>query len=137
MPVAEFAFPGPVRDKLVAAILSGEKTATASLVREYELEGSPLPQLGGRSVVVDSHERPVGVIETTEVAVVRVGDVDEQFARDEGEGFESVADWRAAHERFWHGDEFRASIGEPAFTIDDRTQMVAERFRLVERFTST
>ena len=137
MRVAEFAFPGPVRDALVAAILAGAKTATAGLVHEYELEGEPLPHPGERSVVVDSREQPVAVIETTEVAVVRVGDVDEQFARDEGEGFESVADWRAAHERFWHGDEFRASIGDPAFTVDDDTQMVAERFRLFERFTSS
>lgn len=137
MPVAEFAFPGPLRDRLVAAVLAGEKTATAGLVHEHELEGTPLPQVGERFVVVDSHERPVAVIETTEVAVVRVGDVDERFARDEGEGFESVADWRAAHEGFWQGDEFRASIGDPAFTVDDDTQVVAERFRVVERFTSS
>ena len=51
-------------------------------------------------------------------------DVDERFARDEGEGFETVADWRAAHERFFGG--YR---NEP-FTDD--TLIVAERFRLVE-----
>ncbi|WP_221411619.1 hypothetical protein [Arthrobacter crusticola] len=28
-PIAEFAFPGPLRDKLVAAILSGVKTLDA------------------------------------------------------------------------------------------------------------
>lgn len=27
------------------------------------------------------------------------GQVDLRFARDEGEGFKSVADWQAAHER--------------------------------------
>ena len=134
MRVSEFAFPGPVRDRLVRAILQGEKTATAGLVLEYELEGEELPELGERTVVVDSAERPVAVIETTEVRVVRAADVDDAFAVDEGEGFSGYDDWRAAHERFWHSDEFRAALGDPAFTVDDDTQVVTERFRLVERY---
>jgi uncharacterized protein YhfF len=73
------------------------------------------------------------VIETTEVRVVRAGDVDERFARDEGEGFESVADWRAAHERFWGPTPEREAAGEPPFVVDDATLVVCERFRLVER----
>jgi hypothetical protein len=32
LPVAEFAFPGPLRDQLVAAILAGEKTTTSAAV---------------------------------------------------------------------------------------------------------
>ena len=123
LPVCHFAYPGPLRDQLVAAVLSGEKTATASLREEYEPHGpDPLPQVGERSVVVDSDNRPVAIIETTELRVVPAGEVDERFARDEGEGFESVADWRAAHERFWG----------PEREIDDATLVVCERFRLVE-----
>jgi uncharacterized protein YhfF len=75
----------------------------------------------------------VAVIETTEVRIVSAGDVDEQFARDEGEDFESVADWRAAHERFWGPTPEREAVGEPAWEIDDSTLVVCERFRLVER----
>ena len=37
----------------------------------------------------------------TEARVVPAGEIDEQFARDEGEGFESVEDWRVAHEHFF------------------------------------
>jgi uncharacterized protein YhfF len=64
-----------------------------------------------------------------------MGDVDLQFAIDEGEGFESVAAWRDAHEDFWNGylDEIRAGIGDPAFALTDDTLVVCERFRLVER----
>ena len=61
-------------------------------------------------------------METTDVRVVRAADVDLAFAVDEGEGFETVADWRSAHEGFWAQHE-----------IDDDTLIVAERFRLVER----
>ena len=131
LPRAYFAFPGALRDKLVAAILSGAKTSTSSLLVEYEHDGEPLPKTGEQSVVVDSEERPVAVIETTEVTVVRLGDVDLQHAIDEGEGFSTVADWRHAHERFWHSPEVLADLGDPGFQVDDDTQVVAERFRLI------
>ncbi|HEX8631001.1 MAG TPA: RNA-binding protein, partial [Catenuloplanes sp.] len=50
---------------------------------------------------------------------------------DEGEGDRSVAQWRAGHERFWHGAQMRAVMGQPDFTVDDDTLVVALRFRLV------
>ncbi|SCL20807.1 Uncharacterized protein YhfF [Micromonospora nigra] len=133
LPKAEFAFPGPLRDQLVAAILSGAKTSTTGLLIEYERDGDPLPVAGARSVVVDSDDRPVAVIEVTGVRVVRLADVDLAHARDEGEGYASVARWRAGHEGFWHGSEFRAYLGDPEFTVDDDTYAVLERFRVVER----
>jgi uncharacterized protein YhfF len=129
---AYFAFPGPLRDQLVAAILAGAKTSTSSLLADYEHGDEPLPRVGERSVVMDSGDRPVAVIETTGVHVVRLGDVDLQHALDEGEGYESVAAWRAGHEEFWHSPQARAELGDPAFTVTDDTLMVAERFRLVE-----
>ncbi|MBQ1071564.1 ASCH domain-containing protein [Micromonospora sp. C31] len=132
-PLAEFAFPGPLRDSLVAAILSGAKTSTSSLVLGYERADEPLPEVGQRSAVVDSAGRRVAVIETTDVRVVRLGDVDLRHALDEGEGYESVAQWRAGHETFWHSAEVRAELGDPGFTVDDDTQVLLQRFRLVHK----
>jgi uncharacterized protein YhfF len=83
-------------------------------------------------VVVDSGGRPVGVIELTEVRVLPLGDVDRQHALDEGEGFSGVGDWRRGHEDYWHSAEYRAAIGQPGFTVDDSTLVIALRFRLVE-----
>ena len=71
LPVVEFAFPGPLRDQLVAAILAGEKTTTSGLVVDYEHENEPLPVPGLRQVVVDSAGSPVAVIETTAVRVMQ------------------------------------------------------------------
>lgn len=137
MPVAEFAFPGPLRDELVAAVLRGEKTATAGLLSDYEREGDTIARPGERQVVVDSDGAPVAVIEIDEARILRVDEVDEAFARDEGEGFRTVAEWRAAHERFWHSyaDETRAWLGDPDWRVADDTQIVAERFHLVRRLT--
>ena len=131
---AYFAFPGPLRDRLVAAILDGTKTTTSSLVAGYT-DDEPLPRVGERSAVMDSADRPVAVIETTEVRVIRVGDVDLRHAVDEGEGFETVAAWRADHEEFWHSPQVRAELGE-TFTVGDDTPMVAERFRVISRTDS-
>ena len=131
LPVAEFAFPGPLRDQLVAAIVAGDKTTTSGLVASYEHEGEPLPHPGLRQMVVDSSGNPVVAIETTAVRVIRLADVDLAHALGEGEGYKSVADWRAGHERFWHSADMRAAMGDPEFTVDDDTLVVAQTFRLI------
>jgi uncharacterized protein YhfF len=110
----------PLCRQLVEAVLRGDKTATAGLYGD-----EPLPRVGDRFLLLDYDDEPVAVVETTEVRVLCVDEVDLQFARDEGEGFETVADWREAHERFWVDREIR-----------DDTLIVAERFRLVERLTT-
>ncbi|SFB47579.1 Uncharacterized protein YhfF [Amycolatopsis marina] len=132
---AEFAFPGPLRDRLVAAVLSGEKTSTTGLLAEYEHYREPLPRVGERERVIDSAGAGVAVIETTEVHVVPLSEVDIQHAIGEGEGYTSVAQWRAGHEEFWHSDEMRAALGDPGFSVDDSTPVVAVRFEVVERFS--
>jgi uncharacterized protein YhfF len=131
----ELGFAGTaLRDQLVAAVLRGEKTATAGLLVDYERDREPLPEVGERLALVDNEGRDVAVVEITEVRVLRIVDADLQFARDEGEGFASVADWREAHDRFWrsYANEIRDYLGDPGWDVDDDTLFVAERFRLVE-----
>ncbi|OZF34485.1 RNA-binding protein [Rhodococcus sp. 14-2483-1-1] len=129
LPIVEFAYPGPLRDKLVAAVLSGAKTSTASLLVQYTDE--ELPKVGQRGAVVDSAGVVVGTIETIAVDVVALKDVSLQHALDEGEGYADVAQWRSGHERFWHSAEVREELGDPHFSVDDDTQVVLERFVLV------
>ena len=112
-----------LRRTLVESVLRGDKTATAGLAADHAPNTTdPLPQSGDRWLLLDFDDQPVAVVETTEVRVLPAGQVDLKFARDEGEGFESVADWRAAHERFWADQQ-----------ITDETPIVAERFKLIER----
>ena len=117
LPDFGLGYPGTeLRGQLVAAVLAGEKTATAGLADEEEP-----PRPGDRFALHDADERVVGVVEVTEAQVIPAREIDLEFARDEGEGFESVEDWRLAHERF-----FERPIG-------DDTGIVAIRFQLVER----
>ena len=131
LPVAEFAFPGPLRDKLVAAILAAPRPPRAAWSRGTRRNTSHCRDpVSARSWWTPPP--PVAVIETTGVRVVRLGDVDTDHALGEGEGFTSVAEWRADHERFWHSAEIREELGDPDFTVDDDTLVVAQTFRLVE-----
>lgn len=102
---AEFGFPGPLRDKLVTAILNGSKVATTSLELEFRLNSESLPVPRERSTVVDSDNIPVGIIETVNVKVIPLGEVGIEHAIDEGEDYQTVSAWRLSHEKFWYSDE--------------------------------
>jgi uncharacterized protein YhfF len=131
-PIAEFGFPGPLRDRLVAAILAGTKTSTSSILLEYSIEDEPLPITGNKQTVVDSNNSAVATIQTVSVEIVRLADVGLEHARDEGEGFVSVAEWRRGHCAFWHSAEMREFLGNPDFTVDDESLVVLERFQLID-----
>jgi len=136
LPISEFAFPGPLRERLISAILDGRKVTTTSLALEYEIGRDPLPCEAQRSVVVDSNNQPVCVIETVEVLIVPLGDVGYEHVVNEGEGHATVSDWREGHERFWRSKEMTDSLGETTFVLDDATLVVLERFRVIERLRS-
>jgi uncharacterized protein YhfF len=110
-----------LRRQLVAAVLAGEKTATAGLWSQYEAEGEALPSPGDRFVLHDYDDEAVAVVVITEAKLVSAGEIDVEFARDEGEGFESVDDWRVAHEEFFQQE------------LTPETMIVSTRFRVAER----
>jgi len=113
-------------DELADLVRHGPKRATAGLLLEYERDGTPVPEAGECSVVLDGRGEPVCVIRTTEVRVQPLNQVDAAFAWDEGEGDRTLAWWQAAHERYFRrqcaqlGVEFRADL-----------PVVFERFELV------
>jgi uncharacterized protein YhfF len=100
----------------VESVLAGAKTSTSGLHGDEDL-----PSLGERYALVDAAGAPRAIVEVTEVRVVPASELDLEFMRDEGEGFESLDDWREAHERFFE---------QP---IPDETLIEAIRFRVVER----
>jgi uncharacterized protein YhfF len=120
---------GPeLAQELADLVVAGIKSATASLAQAYEIDNEPVPQPGDLSVILDGDDQPVCIIETTEVRQSRFGDVDAQFAWDEGEDDRSLASWREGHIRF-----FTRACQEYGCTVDDDLLVVLERFRLVYR----
>ncbi len=113
-------------DELGALIVSGTKTATCSALWEWEAEGSSLPEVGQKSIVLDGNGDPLCIIETTEVAVRPYNEVDARFAYEEGEGDRSLEYWREAHWRFF--SRTLPNIGkEPTPDMP----LVCERFRVI------
>jgi uncharacterized protein YhfF len=111
-----------MQDELGRLVLDGPKRATAGALAEYEEEGDPLPQVGDHSVILDSAGEPLCIIRATWVDVRPLGEVDEQFAWDEGEGDRTLEWWKAAHVRFWERLGHR---------VHDDLPVVLERFEKV------
>lgn len=110
-------------DDLLALVLEGVKTGTASSLRDYEADAEPIPAEGDVSIVLDGDGDPRAVLEVTAVDVVPFRDVTPAHARAEGEDDRTLASWRRIHETFWRTHSPRG------FAPD--MPVVCERFRVV------
>jgi uncharacterized protein YhfF len=122
LPRDRFGDSAELADELLALVLIGKKTATCGALWQYEAEGAPVPKAGARFIMLDGTNRPRCVIETLEVEVKPFDKVDAKFAHDEGEGDQSYAYWREAHETYFR----RQGPFSPGMLV------VCERFRLIE-----
>lgn len=112
-------------DQLLALVLDGVKTATASSLWDIAAAGEALPAVGALGIVLDGGGVPRGLIETTRVEVVPFDEVGPGHARAEGEGDRSLAHWREVHEHFWR------TYAESQKGFDPRMPVVCEAFRLL------
>src|SRR5688572_20797621 len=108
--------------ELAELVISGTKTATASLnetnVREPENE----PIEDGYSVVTNFHGDPMCIIQTTEIRRVQFKDVDADFAFDEGEGDRTLSHWSDVHWRY-----FSREASEKGLEFNENSMVCCER----------
>ena len=107
-------------------VKAGIKTATCSLVWEYEAENEELPQVGDVSIITNWDGDPLCIIETIEVQVKAFNEVEKEFAYDEGEGDRSLVYWRRVH---W--DVFSKECLAIGQESTETMPLVCERFRVV------
>ncbi len=88
-------------DALLDLVLNGEKRATATLVKEFEAEGQPLPRIGSHWIACDSAGRPRAILRSTELRIGPVTSVDAAFAHDEAEDDRSLEAWFDGHRAYW------------------------------------
>ena len=122
--LSEFGDSEELCNELVGLIVASKKTATCGALAHYEADNEPLPNVGEMYIVADWAGKPKAIIKTTSVEVKRFDEVDEDFARAEGEGDLSYAAWRDGHIDF-----FTRNGG---YSPD--MKLVCERFELVETF---
>jgi uncharacterized protein YhfF len=113
-------------DELVGLVMAGTKRARTTLPRDFLSKGRPLPKPGDFGVIVDGEKTPRCMIRTVRVDVMKMKDVDANFAWDSGGGDRSLAWWRAAHERY-----FKRQGAREGFAVDGDTEVVLERFEVV------
>ena len=117
---------GCAQDKLAQLTLQGTKTATASSYPVYKAENVPVPAVGDYSIILDSQNQAVCIIQTTQIDIVPFYQVDEEQAYLEGEGDRTLTYWREVHRTFFESE--MQSIHQK-FTED--MLVVCERFKIV------
>ncbi len=113
-------------NELGSLIANGIKTATCSSKWEWEFDGEKWPDPGQLTIVLDGHDRPLCIIETTEIMIKPFDEVDPQFAYEEGEGDRSLEYWRNGHRRF-----FEAAMLRIGRDFDEKIPLICERFRKI------
>jgi uncharacterized protein YhfF len=86
-------------DELGKLVVKGVKTGTCSALWEWEADGHFLPHPGMISIVLDSQDQPLCIIEIVEVFVRRFKAVDQEFAQADG-GY-SLDSWREVKKKFF------------------------------------
>jgi len=107
-------------------IRSGAKTATSTLLWEYQASGHAPPTPGALSIVQNGRGDPVCVVETREVGTLPFADVDADFARDYGEWDGTLVTWR---QRCWN--YYSACCRRLGQEPSGDMLLVCERFRVV------
>jgi uncharacterized protein YhfF len=115
----EIGTPGVMRQRLNRLILDGLKRA---LLVDYVRENEELESVGDRLALVGDDSRRVSTVVVVDVATMPFIEVPWSFAQAEGEGDESLDEWREGHRRYW------TEYGE---TIDDHTPVVLIWFEVV------
>ena len=117
---------GEAPDKLADLVLRGIKTATCSAYDLYLINHEPLPQTGDYSVILNSKEEAVCIIQTLKVYVTEFNQVSEEHAFKEGEGDRSLDYWRKIHVSFLTNE--LATVNK---AFDENTKVVCEEFAVM------
>lgn len=88
-------------DYLANLVAIGQKTATSSAYPLYEVENEPLPHKGEYSVILDSNNNAVCIIQTKNVEIIPFNKITEEQAYKEGEGDKSLHYWQKKHKNFF------------------------------------
>lgn len=113
-------------DECADLVVRDIKRATAASVAELELADMRQPAASDLSIITRWDGEAVAVIQTTRVELRRFDDIDEAFARCEGEGDQTLSWWRTAHEAY-----YRRVLSGSGMAVDGNLLIVCEYFERV------
>lgn len=112
-------------DDLANKVLSGEKVATSSLL-DYHLQGlKHASKVGDYFSILSSSDEEVAIVRVEKVEIVKIGDITETFAIEEGDG--SLENWLAIHHPYY--SKLLSEIGKE---LSQETLLVCEWFKVIK-----
>jgi signal transduction histidine kinase/uncharacterized protein YhfF len=133
-PFLEFGHPddGGRGERNIQAVISGRKTLSVTLAREWELEGGP-PRVGQRLPVMDHLGRRRATVEVVSVASVPFLDIDDDWLQPEDVGQVTLEGWRSERRGFYATirDEVALLLGEPGWQFTDEEPMMLVWYKAV------
>lgn len=123
----KFGSADEVIDELARKVLSGEKTATSSLLDYYKHGLKDSCTVDDYISILDSSDNQVAVARIVKSEIVRFGNITESFAIEEGDG--SLANWIMIHRPYYSHQ--LSVIGKE---LTDDTKLVCEWFQVVSDF---
>lgn len=130
-----FGLDGETADELAKLTAAGTKTATASALWAYDMEGADrldgtekMPAVGDLSVIVDSRGEAVCLVRTTSLVIASFNRVTAEHACAEGEGDRSLLYWKQVHRDF-----FASELKEFGMDFSENMPVVCETFELLKK----
>ncbi|MDO4894147.1 ASCH domain-containing protein [Moraxella sp.] len=108
-------------DELVQLVLDGKKTLTCTALL-WHLEENDKTLVGGFEVITDGQGTPKCVVQLVAQFIKNFDEVDENLAKQEGEGDLSLAYWQTAHQAFF----------EKYGVFDETMGLLFTQFRVVK-----
>ena len=131
--VDSFADTPELKDRLLALVIAGTKTATCSSLWAWEHENESPITPGTLAVILDASDTPRCIIETTSVEIMPYNEVPASFARAEGEHTpldlpdeQVLAHWREGHWAF-----FNRTLPPLGLTPTQDMPVICEHFRVI------
>jgi uncharacterized protein YhfF len=114
-------------DNLGHLVLRGNKRATTSLAWIYEkFPEEKMPVVNEFGIILNSLKEPLCIIKTISVTKRAFREIDEDYARTEGEGDGSLRHWKEVHWKFFL-EECKLVGREP----DEDMPVICEVFKVV------
>jgi uncharacterized protein YhfF len=115
-----------VIDDLANKVLTGEKTATSSLLDYYSNGLKKISEVGSYFSILNSFEKEIAIVKVEKIETVKFEDITEEFAIQEGDG--SLKNWQDIHHPYY--SELLSKIGKD---LKPETLIVCEWFKVVKK----
>jgi len=113
-------------DRIAALVVAGEKTTTSQLESERARSTDPVEKIGDKSIVLDSKQRPVCIIEVTDIFIRPFDQVDAEFVYQYGEGSRSMDFW---NKNMW--EYYEAECAALGLQATRNMPMVCQVFKVI------